>query len=183
MQYAIAMALSICIIVMIFWQEKLSSYENYDSLKQHIDGCLLVISDLNEWVNNSLPEGMKLSENSKTHCKVIADEYRFAMLRWYFKTNSWDVGKMENANLEENIWIRYREFLDFLINRAGICGSFGQFDQYRVTLDCSRNLSDFGIDLYKVIYATSKVASEFGMPEGYNEKSDKWLSVIKAGEI
>lgn len=183
MQYAIAMALAICISVMIFWQEKLSSYENYDSLKQYIDGCFLVISNLSEWVNNSLPEGMKLSENSGDHCKVIADEYRFEMLRWYFKTNSWDAGKMKNTHLEENAWIRYSEFLDFLIKRAGISGYFWQFNQYNVTVDCSRKLSDFGLDFYKVIYATSKAAYEFGMPEGYNEKSDKWLSVIKAGEI
>ena len=82
---------------------------------------------------------------------------------------------------EESFWRYYNEFLDFLTRHAGISGDWGR--QYHVTTDYSDTLSDFGLDLYKVIYATSKAASKFGMPEYLGNRSDQWLPIIKSGKI
>lgn len=168
--------------VLIFWHDKLTSYQNYDSLKYYIEGCLSVARgyEMKPWVNHALPPDLQMGENASTHCEIIADAYRREMLEWYFKVNSWSANKVEPV-YEESFWRYYNEFLDFLTRHAGISGDWGR--QYHVTTDYSDTLSDFGLDLYKVIYATSKAASEFGMPEYLGNRSDQWLPIIKSGKI
>lgn len=169
--------------VLIFWHDKLSSYQNYDSLKSYIEACLSVAIgyEMKPWVNSALPPDLKMGENASTHCEIIADAYRREMLERYFKVDSWSANKKENLYYEENHWICYSEFLDFLTRHDGIADVWGR--QYPVTTDYSDALSDFGLDLYKVIYATSKAASKFGMPEYLGNRSDEWLPIIKSGKI
>lgn len=169
--------------VLIFWHDKLSSYQNYDSLKSYIEACLSVAigSEMKPWINSALPPDLKMGENASTHCEIIADTYRREMLERYFKVDSWSANKKENLYYEENHWICYSEFLNFLTRHNGIADVWGR--QYPVTTDYSDALSDFGLDLYKVIYATSKAASKFGMPEYLGNRSDEWLPIIKSGKI
>lgn len=170
--------------VLIFWHDKLTSYQNYDSLKHYIEGCLSVARgyEMKPWVNHALPPDLQMGENASTHCEIIADAYRREMLEWYFKVNSWSANKVEPV-YEESFWRYYNEFLDFLTRHAGAYCDWGSPSQYCVTADYSGTLSDFGLELYKVIYATSKAASKFGMPEYLGNRSDQWLPIIKSGKI
>lgn len=50
--------------VLIFWHDKLTSYQNYDSLKYYIEGCLSVARgyEMKPWVNSALPPDLKMGE-------------------------------------------------------------------------------------------------------------------------
>ena len=166
--------------VIIFWKEKVDAYNNCENWRSYIDGCIHLFgcySPLYTCVNNELPPELALSDHAQEHCDRILAVYSQHWKDYFLETNIWNLGKIERPCDATRY---YAEFFVFMRKHAH---GFGDFKPYELTENYTKKLSEFGLDYYKVLYASYKLAIHFGMENYYSDNGFQWLNAIATGEM
>lgn len=166
--------------IIIFWKEKVDAYNNCEDWRSYIDGCIRLFdfsSSLISSVNNELPPELALSAHAQEHCDRILEVYSQHWKDYFLKTNIWNLRKIERPC---DAAPYYAEFFVFIRNHAH---GYGDFKPYELTENYTKKLSEFGLDYYKILYASYKLAIHFGMENYYSDNGRQWLNAITTGEM
>lgn len=170
--------------VIIFWKEKLDDYNRCEMWRDYIDRCIHLFGcyyPLYTCVNKKLPPDLALSNHAQEHCDRIWEVYSQQWKDYFLKTGLRNWGKIEKQYDDTRC---YTEFFAFMYNHAH---GYGDFEPYELRENYTKKLSEFGLDYYKILYATHQWSMELDPSPVRDqmgaELDAEWLNAIKTGEM